>query len=394
MDTSTAAEVVDDDEDDDEFRAAQASALTQTDIIYEMEKRGMKSTGFQDTDIEMLQKAFDEEFRANLEEIRAKRRESKRRAAQQAGMQRRRLIMQETLQEEQNELAGNAYISQIIDTVKEGLTGDTLRVDIGSIAARSFAKAMWSNTTITSLDLSSNGLDDRAGKYIARILNRNNVLLKMELDNNKFGSQTCLAFGESLRKNTSLTYLSLDSNPLMKAKGKDEKEFGEFVGAIATNSVLTSVNLFRCGITTGGGKLLAAALQDNKHLLFCDVAHNPIDLGDLKRIAESLDRNLSNFDLGSRQKAVDDDTAAKKRAAEEKARDDERKAKELAEWLEKRRQERASERRDNHDAEVNRLKEEAEERRLKEEKEAAAKAKAEAEAAEKKAKKAAKKKKK
>ena len=99
---SNSSDVVEEDDDDEDFRPAQAASLNSADIFYEMEKRGLKSTGFPDTDIEMLQNAFNEEFTRDLEAIRAQRRESKRRAAQQAGMQRRRMIMQQTLQEEQD----------------------------------------------------------------------------------------------------------------------------------------------------------------------------------------------------------------------------------------------------------------------------------------------------
>jgi len=48
-----------------------------------MEKRRLKSTGFPEIDKDVLQKAFDEEFKRDLEEIKAKRRETKRRQAQQ-----------------------------------------------------------------------------------------------------------------------------------------------------------------------------------------------------------------------------------------------------------------------------------------------------------------------
>ena len=48
-----------------------------------MEKRSLKSTGFPEIDKDVLQKAFDEEFKRDLEEIKAKRRETKRRQAQQ-----------------------------------------------------------------------------------------------------------------------------------------------------------------------------------------------------------------------------------------------------------------------------------------------------------------------
>ena len=76
-----------------------------------MGKRAIKSTGFPDTDRDLLQKSFDEEFKRDLEELKAKRRETKRRQAQRDGLQRRRLLMERTLQEEQDELATNYQVS-------------------------------------------------------------------------------------------------------------------------------------------------------------------------------------------------------------------------------------------------------------------------------------------
>lgn len=390
---SNSLEVVEDDEDDEDFRPAQAASLNSADIFYEMEKRGLKSTGFPDTDIEMLQNAFNEEFTRDMEAIRAQRRESKRRAAQQAGMQRRRMIMQQTLQEEQNELAANPSVTLILDSVKANQTDSSLRIDINSIAARSLAKAMWVNDNIICLDLSSNQLNDKAGKYIARILNRNNNLRKMELDNNHFGGETLTAFGESLRINTSLTYLSLDSNPLM-ASPNALNGFEDFALAIKGNTTLTSVNLFRTGINSKGGRALAAAMAENKTLLFCDIAHNNMDMCDTKSVAESLDNNLAAFDARSRQQAADDAMASAAQQSEEERQEGERKAEELARWLEKRREERSAKRREDHDAVVEAGKIAAEEQRIKEEKAKAAADKAAAEAEAKKAKKAAKKKKK
>lgn len=388
-----ATQDVEGDEDDEDFRPAQAASLNTQDIYYEMEKRGLKTTGFKDTDIAKLQAAFDEEFSRDLELIRAQRRESKRRAAQQAGMQRRRMIMQQMLQEEQEELAANPSVSLIIDTVKTGSTASTLRMDLNSTAARSLGKAMWVNSNIICLDLSSNQLDDHAGKYVARILNRNNIIKKMELDNNHFGPDTCQAFGESLRINTSLTYLSLDSNPLMR-KGTSAAKFGEFAEALGVNTTVTSVNLFRTGLTPEGGRALSAAIANNKKLLFCDVAHNNVDMVDMKSIAMSLDRNLSNFDKQSRQGEEDAIKAHAAAMTDQERLDGERKAKELAEWLEKRRADRAAQRRATHDAAVEAEKVAAEERRIKEQKAREAAEKAAIAAAEKAAKKAAKKKKK
>jgi hypothetical protein len=115
--------------------------------------------------------------------MKAKRREKRRKAAKQAGLQRRRLLMEKTLQEEQDELARSHQVGMMIELVKENMVNSSLRIEVNSVSARSLSKAMWANDTLTCLDLSSNALNDHAGSYLARILRRNSTLKKMELDN-------------------------------------------------------------------------------------------------------------------------------------------------------------------------------------------------------------------
>ncbi len=127
--------------------------------ILKMEKRSLKSTGFPEIDKDVLQKAFDEEFKRDLEEIKAKRRETKRRQAQQViiifhnyilwlklgfnniniffvinnfqeGLQKRRLLMEKTLQEEQTELARDYQVQTVIELIKENLSQISLRIGI------------------------------------------------------------------------------------------------------------------------------------------------------------------------------------------------------------------------------------------------------------------------
>lgn len=185
-----------------------------------MEKRGIKTTGFPDTDRDLLQKEFDEEFKADLDNARAVKKEVKRRAARQAGLQRRRMQMEKTLQEEHDELSRHHQIDMLLELVKDNKLTASARLDLNSICARSLAKSLWVNDTITCLDLSSNDLSDHSGSYLARILKKNKTIKKLEFDNNQFGQLTCTAFSEALPVNKTLTYLSLDSNPLAKGDTK------------------------------------------------------------------------------------------------------------------------------------------------------------------------------
>ena len=292
------------DEDDENFRPINCTTLSSADIYYELDKRGIKSTGFPDTDREILQKAFDEEFQADLEDARARRKEAKRRAQLQAGLQKRRMLMEATLQEEQDALATNHQLSMMLEMVRENQVSTSLRLDLDSITARVLAKAMWANDTLTCLDLTSNDLNDHAGSYLARILKRNNTIKKLELDSNEFGLRTCLALGESLKENSSLVYLSLDSNPLVDNSNGDVSGIKALSDSLKTNTTLTSLNMWRTQIPDEGGEYLASAMEGNSTLLFCEVGHNRIDACDKKRIAEKLDVNLAAFEAAGKFRGV------------------------------------------------------------------------------------------
>ena len=310
--------------------------------------RGQKPSGFPDRDKEILQALFDEEFKADVENRIARRNEARRRALQQATLKRRRQLMEKTLQEEQDELVKNPQVAMMIDLIKDNMTADTVKIDVNSISARSLAKAMWANNTITCLDLSTNQINDHAGSYIARILKRNNTLKKLDLDNNQLGPKTCQAFGESLKINNSLQALNLDSNPLTgPSNNHDFVGIEQFADSLTVNTSLTSINLWRTGIHSKGGSALAKALLKNSSILFFDVGHNAIDMCDMKDIANKLDNNLICYQDKERRRRNDMATDQEREQKRIDAENALKKQQELQKWLALRREQRAEERRQN-----------------------------------------------
>ena len=206
--------------------------------------------------------------------------------------------MEQMLQEEQEELSRNRQVAVMIDLIKENMVDNKLRMQLNSTNARSLAKAMWANDTVTCLDLSSNDLSDHSGSYLARILQKNTTLKKMELDNNQLGPKSCIAFGESLLTNKSLIYLSIDSNPL--CTNNDVTGIECLSNALKSNNTLTNLNLWRTGINAKGGEILASAIEQNSSILCCDVSHNDINLSDVRRIVNQLDTNLTNYEAAER----------------------------------------------------------------------------------------------
>lgn len=335
-----------DDDNDETLKPINAASMSSADLYIEMEARKMVSTGFADSDRDKLQIALNHEFEDKLEEKKAERRNIKRRQIQQANLKKRRQLMEKTLQDEQDELVKNHQVAMMIDLVKDNLTADTVKIDVNSVSARSLAKAMWANNTITCLDLSNNNINDHGGSYVARILKRNNTLKKIELDNNQLGPKTCQAFGESLKINTSLRTLNLDSNPLT-TDGADYSGVEQLADALVTNTTLTYCNMFRCNISSKGGMALAKALNRNGTILFFDVGHNGIDACDMKEIANKLDGNLATFNDLERQRREDEKVENSKEQKRQDIINEEKKQDELQRWLAQRRDERAENRRVN-----------------------------------------------
>jgi hypothetical protein len=137
-------------------------------------------------------------------------REKKEQAVKQAGLQRRRAQLEKQLIEEKQEVGKDPKMESWLGLIKRNSTPATARIQTNSITARALAKAMWTNTSLTSLDLTRSGLDDFAGAYIAKLLKRNKALIKLELDANELGPQASLAFAEALTVNSTLQHLSLE----------------------------------------------------------------------------------------------------------------------------------------------------------------------------------------
>ena len=68
------------------------------------------------------------------------------------------------------------------------------------------------------------------------------------------------------------------------------------------NKSLTSLNLWRTGVSAHCGNVLADCLEENDSILFLDIGHNPIDMCDQKRIADKLDCNLAEFEVRERNR--------------------------------------------------------------------------------------------
>ena len=100
------------------------------------------------------------------------------------------------------------------DLIKENKTPPAATLELDDVLCRAISKLVMDNRSLTSLDLSRNGLTDNSGVYIARMLGENSSLIKLELEANSLGPKTAAALGDALSRNDSLVYLNLEGNPL------------------------------------------------------------------------------------------------------------------------------------------------------------------------------------
>ncbi|KAF0541988.1 RNI-like protein [Gigaspora margarita] len=71
------------------------------------------------------------------------------------------------------------------------------------------SEALYDNTTLTHLFLTSNLLVIEGAKALAKVLYKNTTLICLNLENNQFGAEGVKALANTLYKNTTISSLNL-----------------------------------------------------------------------------------------------------------------------------------------------------------------------------------------
>uniref|UniRef100_A0A7S1GBD9 Uncharacterized protein n=1 Tax=Bicosoecida sp. CB-2014 TaxID=1486930 RepID=A0A7S1GBD9_9STRA len=314
----------------DDEEAPQASDLSQKALRDELEKRGIKPTGFPADDIRLLQARFDQEWAAEKQERDAKRfAAQQRKQAEEAELRKRRLLERQRAEEE-DAVNSDARVRFWIDLVKDNATPADTVLRVSPVATRAFAKALRDNTSLVTLDLCRCELKDDVGIELAKVLMTNASLRKVELGDNLLGPPTAAAMGEALSGNHSLTSLSLAHNALT-ANESDFKGVEALAQMLQRNTALTHLSLWHTGVGRDGGVALARAMGSNLTVLMLEVA--PADnmaLTETSALCAHLSRNRGRAEsarLRAREelarKLVADKEAAERAAAESKRREEE-----------------------------------------------------------------------
>lgn len=156
-----------------------ASSLTLTDVVVELERRGLQPKGFYSDDAKRLQGCFDDEHEQYVETKRKELRDAKLAEAAQQKEGHKKALVQNAILEEKSEITSNTRLSEWFRLIVAKACPLDCRIDVNNITARSLAKALWSDNKIQAIDLSNMNLSDKSGVYLSRALKNNNTLVKL-----------------------------------------------------------------------------------------------------------------------------------------------------------------------------------------------------------------------
>lgn len=122
-------------------------------------------------------------------------------------------------------------------------------------------KALKTNSTITSIDLSSCKIDDRLAKVLAASLRKNKSLQTLSLASNLIGNSGIKMLAKAIWQHPAMKTLNLASNEKIGESG-----WAEFLGALPDNAALCHLNLSSCMIGDEGAIALARRLKTNRSL--------------------------------------------------------------------------------------------------------------------------------
>jgi len=364
--------------------APSASQMPGRRLIEELEKRGLKASGFPDDDARRLQVLLDAEWEATKAERMKEARAAalKKMELDQALARRKRAEAQ--LREEESTVASDEVASLLLRCVAEGATPPSLELRaLAPAAVRALVKALAANTSLKSLDLMGCNLtDDAVAGALGDMLAANRGLQSLALDFNALTGAAAGEIARGLASNATLKSLSLEGNPLGEGGAAG---VAALAGAVAGHAALAALNVFDTRLGAEGGRALARAVAANANLLSVQISpQDGVEDEDLAAAAAAVARNRAAAEAARGAALAAEGAALVARAAAETVEQVKESAEGEAEWSHGDMERRAKAR---QDAEFARLKREALERHkreaeykeylfAKEEKERAAKAKA------------------
>uniref|UniRef100_A0A3P8VYP2 Leucine rich repeat containing 45 n=2 Tax=Cynoglossus semilaevis TaxID=244447 RepID=A0A3P8VYP2_CYNSE len=148
-------------------------------------------------------------------------------------------------------------------------------------------KGLFENTTVKSLDLKGNNLRTAGAEVLGMMLARNKTLCRLVLEWNALGisEEAFSLFCDGLASNSVLTQLDLRNNQI------NHRGATELALALKHNCTLEKLDLRWNHIGLLGGRSLVEALQKNKRLVQMELAGNNIPCDLLNALDQASGRN-------------------------------------------------------------------------------------------------------
>ncbi|XP_070847313.1 leucine-rich repeat-containing protein 45 [Chaetodon trifascialis] len=169
------------------------------------------------------------------------------------------------------------------------LSGQSLSADTCSVLARALQK----DTVFTEVSLSDCMLSEEGAKVLLTGLFGNTTVRVLDLKGNNLRSKGAEVLGRLLAHNKTLRRLVLEWNAL----GVWDEAFSLFCEGLASNSVLTQLDLRNNQINHHGASELALALKRNNTVEVLDLRWNNIGLLGGRSLLEALQKNKTIVQL-------------------------------------------------------------------------------------------------
>ncbi|XP_075949077.1 leucine-rich repeat-containing protein 45 [Anarhichas minor] len=180
------------------------------------------------------------------------------------------------------------------------LSGQSLSADTCSVLARAFQK----DSVFTEVLLSDCMLSEEGAKVLLSGLFGNTTVKVLDLKGNNLRSTGAEVLGKLLARNKTLRRLVLEWNAL----GVWDEAFSLFCEGLASNGVLTQLDLRNNQINHHGAAELALALKRNTAVQALDLRWNNIGLLGGRTLLEALQKNRSIMQLEMAGNNIPSDT--------------------------------------------------------------------------------------
>ena len=207
--------------------------------------------------------------------------------------------------------------TRLVRTLGEHLdiSKDFFFTGINAAGAAAISIALTGNSSLITLNLSSNRIGDAGASFLSQALKENSSLITLDLTGNRIGHAGASSLSQALTANCSLITLNLGRNflggagassltPALTANSSlstldlsrnliDGAGASSLFRALTANSSLTSLDLTYNSIGNDGASFLSQALAGNSSLTSLDLSYNSISEADASSLSRVLRANSS-----------------------------------------------------------------------------------------------------